>query len=291
MLEYAKRHWLDYITITLGCIIMAFATNMLYAPHQMLLGGVGGMAQILEFYTGFPPGTATIIGNLPLFYIAYKYINKDYCFNGLYGMIMYSLLWDATAHLRYLSPIDDIMLSCVYGGVLMGLGSAIIFRSNAHLGGMDIVGSLVNRRYGIGIGTVCFMFNIGLMFVAMWIFGFKPAMYTLIAMFISSTVLNRVIDGFDFKKNIIIVSDKYEELAHSIMVTTGRGATFINAHGAYTGKDKKMLFIVVKLSQVTIVRRIVTKLDPEAFMIISDVRDVVGRGFSSPPSKPDKNIK
>ncbi len=288
MQKFLKEHWLDYLTITLGCLLSAFATNMLYAPHNLLLGGISGIAQIFQHYTGFPPGIATMIANIPLFYIAYKKISKAYCFNGLYGMIVYSLLWDSTSYLKYISPIDDITLACVYGGVLMGFGSAIVFRSNAHTGGLDIVGSLINRRYGIGIGSVSFMFNIVLMFIAMWIFGFKSAMYTLIAMFISSNVLNRVIDGFDFKKKIIIVSDKYELLTKAVMEQTGRGATYIDAYGAYTGKNKKMIFIVVKLSQVTTVRRIVNQIDPESFVIISDVRDVVGRGFSTPPSKPQK---
>ena len=277
-----KESLFDYTIITLGCLIMASAINAFFVPHNMLSGGLSGVVMIIYFFTGFPMGIASILLNIPLFYFAYRHLGVRYCINGLYGMLAFSLLLDATAFLRNLNALDDIMLACIYGGILDGLGAAMLFRVNAHSGGTDILGSIINKYYGLGIGTVTTAFNAVLMLVSAFMFGLKPALYALTSMFITGFVINRVINGFDFKKKIIIISDKYELISQRIMDDTDRGATYINAQGAYTNLEKRMIFVVVKLRQVMMVRNIIEECDPKAFMIISDVRDVFGKGFTLP---------
>lgn len=277
-----KRNTQAYLIISLGCLIMTISINTFFVPHHLLSGGLSGLAMIVYFLTGFPMGTFTLLINIPLFYIAYRYISPQYCFNGLYGLIVFSLMWDATTFLAQMNLVDDVMLSSIYGGAFMGLGAAMIYRVNAHTGGLDIINAIINREYGIGMGTMSILFNVLLMSVAAYMFGIKPALYTMTSAFVTGTVINRVIDGFDFKKNILIVSDEYEQLSTELMQALDRGATYINAQGAYTKKDKKIIFIVVRLRQVMTVRQIVQQVDPTAFMIITDVRDVVGKGFTLP---------
>lgn len=277
-----KEHIFDYFVITLGCMIMAVAINIFFVPHKMLSGGLSGIVMVIYFFTGFPMGIASILLNIPLFYIAYRHLGVKYCINGLYGMLVFSILLDATAFLRDINAIDDIMLACIYGGIMDGLGAAMLFRVNAHSGGTDIIGSIINKYYGIGVGTVLTVFNVLLMLCSAFIFGLKPALYALTSMLITGMVINRVIDGFDFKKKILIISDKYEEIAERIMQDTDRGATYISASGAYTNAEKRIIFVVVKLRQVMMVRNIIEECDPKAFMIISDVRDVFGKGFTLP---------
>lgn len=236
---------------------------------------------ILYYLFGFPMGITSIVLNIPLFYIAYKYISPRYCFNGLYGMLAFSIAWDATAFVQNYTTVN-ILLACIYGGILEGIGAAMLFRVNAHSGGSDIIAGIINKYRGVGFGTVGFVFNCLIMLVSAYMFGLEISLYTLLSMFITGVVINRVVDGFDFKKNIIIISDKAQELSAAIMEETDRGTTFINAQGGYTGEDKKMLFVVVKLRQVTMVREVVKSIDPVAFVIITDVRDVFGRGFSLP---------
>lgn len=280
-----KNNLQAYLIITVGCLVMTISINTFFVPHHLLGSGLSGLAMIVYFLTGFPMGTFTFIINIPLFYIAYRYISPQYCFNGLYGMIVFSFMWDVTTPLSQLNLVDDIMLSSVYGGAFMGLGAAMVYRVNAHTGGLDIISAIINREYGIGMGTVGIIFNAFLTIISAYLFGIKPALYTLTSAFVTGVVINRVIDGFDFKKNIIIISDEYEQLSAALMQTLDRGATYINAQGAYTKQDKKMIFIVVRLRQVMTVRQIVQSVDPTAFMIISDVRDVVGKGFTLPIDK------
>lgn len=277
-----KNNLQAYLIITLGCLIMTISINTFFVPHHLLGSGLSGLTMIIYFATGFPMGTFSFIINIPLFYIAYRYISPQYCFNGLYGMVVFSVLWDIFTPMAQLNLVDDIMLACIYGGAFMGLGAAMIYRVNAHTGGLDIISAIINREYGIGMGTVAIIFNTFLTFISAYMFGIKPALYTMTSVFVTGVVINRVIDGFDFKKNIIIISDEYEKLSHEIMVSLGRGATYIHAQGAYTQQEKKMIFIVVRLRQVMSVRQIVQNIDPTAFMIISDVRDVVGKGFTLP---------
>lgn len=280
-----KNNLQAYLIITVGCLVMTISINTFFVPHHLLGSGLSGLAMIVYFLTGFPMGTFTFIINIPLFYIAYRYISPQYCFNGLYGMIVFSFMWDVTTPLSQLNLVDDIMLSSVYGGAFMGLGAAMVYRVNAHTGGLDIISAIINREYGIGMGTVGIIFNAFLTIISAYLFGIKPALYTLTSAFVTGVVINRVIDGFDFKKNIIIISDEYEQLSAALMQALDRGATYINAQGAYTKQDKKMIFIVVRLRQVMTVRQIVQSVDPTAFMIISDVRDVVGKGFTLPIDK------
>lgn len=277
-----KEHIFDYCIITLGCLIMAVAINIFFVPHKMLSGGLSGIVMVIYFFTGFPMGIASILLNIPLFYIAYRHLGVKYCINGLYGMLVFSILLDATGFLRDINAIDDIMLACIYGGIMDGLGAAMLFRVNAHSGGTDIIGSIINKYYGIGVGTVLTIFNVLLMLCSAFIFGLKPALYALTSMLITGMVINRVIDGFDFKKKVLIISDKYEEITKRIMQDTDRGATYINASGAYTNEEKRIIFVVVKLRQVMMIRNIIEECDPKAFMIISDVRDVFGKGFTLP---------
>lgn len=277
-----KESLIDYVVIALGCLIMAASINTFLVPHNMLSSGLSGLVMIIYFFTAFPMGIASILLNIPLFYFAYRHLGIRYCINGLYGMLVFSLLLDATAFLRDINALDDIMLASIYGGVLDGLGAGMLFRSNAHSGGSDIIGSIVNKYYGIGIGTVATIFNVILMLVSTFTFGLKPSLYALTSMVITGFVINRVIDGFDFKKKIIIISDKYETIAERIMADTNRGVTYVSAQGAYTNLEKRMIFVVVKLRQVMMVRNIIEECDPQAFMIISDVRDVFGKGFTLP---------
>lgn len=277
-----KESLIDYAVITLGCLIMAVAINTFFVPHNMLSGGLSGVVMIIYFFTGFPMGIASILLNILLFYFAHRHLGARYCVNGLYGMLAFSVLLDATAFLRHINALDDIMLACIYGGIFDGLGAAMLFRVNAHSGGTDIFGSIVNKYYGIGIGTVTTAINVVLMLSSAFLFGLKPALYALTSMLITGMVINRVIDGFDFKKKIIIISDKHELIAQRIMQETDRGATYISAQGAYTNLEKRMIFVVVKLRQVMLIRNIIEECDPKAFMIISDVRDVFGKGFTLP---------
>lgn len=285
MREYLRKQLSTYIWVAIGCIIMSASINTFFIPHNLLSGGVSGLAMIIYFLTTFPLGVTSILLNIPLFYLAYRYIDTNYCLSGIFGMIVFSLALDATSFLKNAQVMDDIFLSCIYGGLFSGIGASMLYRVNAHSGGTDILGGIVNKYYGLNVATVGFGFNCMLMVIAASLFGLKPAMYTLISMFITSVVANKFTEGFDYKKSIMIISAEPENIATGITKELGRGVTYLFGEGAYTKQNRKVIFVVVKLRQVSLVKAIVTQTDPHAFMIITDVTDVIGKGFSLPIKK------
>ncbi|MDF2500332.1 MAG: hypothetical protein K0Q77_1046 [Anaerosporomusa subterranea] len=269
-----------YALVGLGSIICGAGINAFLVPHHMLSGGISGVAMIFYFLFNWPIGLLSAIGNIPLFYAAYKLLDREYVIGALYGMIIFSISIDATRFLSELNLVDDIILAAVYGGTISGIGSGLIFRVGGSSGGTDIIGTIVKKYYSYNIGFVSFSINLAIMTVAAFLFGMKPAMYTLISMFISSSVIDKVIEGFNRKKTILIVSDLSEELAAAILNEVGRGVTFLKGEGAYTRNDKKVIFVVVTLTQIARIKFIVEKVDPRAFMIVQDAAEVMGRGFS-----------
>jgi uncharacterized membrane-anchored protein YitT (DUF2179 family) len=238
---------------------------------------------IFYFLFDWPLGLMIAVGNVPLFYAAYKLLDREYVLCALYGMVIFSFSIDATRFLTKMNLVDDIILASVYGGVISGLGSGIIFRVGGSAGGTDIIATLVKKYYSYNIGVVVFSINLIIMTIAAFLFGLKPAMYTLITMFIGASVTDKVIEGFNRKKTVLIISDVSEEIAAAILKEVGRGVTFLKGEGAYTRHDKKVVFVVVTLTQIARIKFIVEKVDPQAFMIVQDAAEVLGRGFSARP--------
>ena len=245
--------------------------------------GISGIAMISYFLFKTPIGTLGLILNIPLFIIAYRMMNRSYLINALFGMIVSSLLIDATSFARQWQPVHDPMLAAIYGGVFFGLSSGMIFRVNGSTGGTDILAAIFRKYYGINMGLFSFLFNVVVMTVAAFLFNIEIAMYTLLSIFVSSQVTDKIVAGFNSKKAIWIITEKHEEIAANIFATMTRGVTVLDAVGAYTGQSKKMLYIVVTLTQTPKIREIVHEADPNAFMIIQDASEVLGhgKGFSS----------
>ena len=173
------------------------------------------------------------------------------------------------------------MLAAIFGGVFNGIGYGLVFRMNGSTGGFDIVGAIIKKFYSFNMGGVIFSFNCLIMIAAAFLFGVAPAMFTLICMFMNAMVTDKVIAGFNSRKAVLIVSDRAEAIAEGIM-EVGRGVTFLHGQGAFTRRERNVVFVVVTLTQVAKVKMIVNAVDKNAFMIIMSANEVMGRGFSSP---------
>ena len=220
--------------------------------------------------------------------LAYKMFGKKYALDILFGIVIFSLLVDITSFLNHFNAVDDVMLAAIYGGVFTGIGYGIVFRSNSSTGGMDIVAAIVKTKYGFSVGFINFAVNCGLMVVASLLFGLKLAMFTLISMFISSNLTDKVVAGLNNKKTVVIISGKSEEIAEEIIKEVGRGVTYLKGQGAFTLQDKDIIFVVVNLTQIAKIKLIVDGIDKYAFMIVQDANEVLGRGFTLPSSKKKK---
>ena len=279
-MQWEKQFW-RYAPVALGAIINEVGNNTFLIPHQLFSGGVSGVAMLLYFLFSWPIGIQIILLNIPIFYAAYRLLDRDYVICGIFGMVIFSLATDATRFLADLNFIDDTLLAAIYGGVISGIGAGMIFRVGGSAGGTDTIATIIKKYYSLNVGFVGFSINVFLMIVAAALFGVKPAMYTLLSFFVSSQVTDAVIEGLNRKKTIMIISDKNEEIADAILDEVGRGATFLEGTGAYTGQDKKVLFVVVTLTQISKIKFIAEKTDPHAFMIVQDAAEVLGHGFSS----------
>ncbi|MCL5045331.1 MAG: YitT family protein [Actinobacteria bacterium] len=269
-------------TILLGSVIASVAVNGFLIPHRLLSGGVSGIAIMIEYLTGIPAGVLFLILNIPIFIFGYSQVDRDFITASLAGMSSLSLFLVLTKGVGSFLTVDDTMLASIFGGVIFGLGVGLAFRSRGSQGGIDIIAVVLRRRYSMNIGSVLMGINAVIIVIASALYGIKPGMFTLIAMFISSLVVDRVQEGFDRKKSVFIVTDKYQEIAGAILRDLHRGATFLLGEGAFTRGGKKVIYCIVTVTQLARLKHIVESIDKEAFMTVSDAAEVLGKGFRNP---------
>lgn len=277
-----KWNPLKYLGIMVGCLIAAGSINLFVVPSNLLTGGVTGIAIIFYFLAGLPIGMQTLAYNVPLLIASYKLLGKKYTIDVVIGTLMFSFALDATKFLSAYTPTDDLMLAAIYGGIFNGIGYGIVFRMNGSTGGFDILGAIFKKYYSMEIGSVIFGFNCVIVAIAGGLFSVSSAMFTLICMYITSQMTNKVIDGLNQRKAILIVSDKAKDIADGIITDIGRGVTFLNGEGAYTGDPKKIVMVVVSMTQIAKIKIIVNTVDRNAFMLILSASEVMGRGFTRP---------
>lgn len=289
-LRMLEHKLLRYLGIALGCFIASCSINLFLVPSHLLTGGATGIAIIFYYLAGLPIGLQTFLYNIPLLAAAWKTMGKVYTVDIIIGTAIFSACLDATKFLNAYAPINDVMLAAIFGGVFNGIGYGIVFRMNGSTGGFDIIGAIVKKYYSLNMGGVIFGFNCLIMLVAAFLFGMAPAMLTLICMFVNAMVTDKVIAGFNSRKAVLIVSDKAENIAEGIM-EVGRGVTFLHGQGAFTRRERNVVFVVVTLTQVAKIKLIANAIDSNAFMIIMSANEVMGRGFSLPEAPIGNVIK
>ena len=289
-LRMLEHKLLRYLGIALGCFIASCSINLFLVPSHLLTGGATGIAIIFYYLAGLPIGLQTFLYNIPLLAAAWKTMGKVYTVDIIIGTAIFSACLDATKFLNAYASINDVMLAAIFGGVFNGIGYGIVFRMNGSTGGFDIIGAIVKKYYSLNMGGVIFGFNCLIMLVAAFLFGMAPAMLTLICMFVNAMVTDKVIAGFNSRKAVLIVSDKEENIAEGIM-EVGRGVTFLHGQGAFTRRERNVVFVVVTLTQVAKIKLIANAIDSNAFMIIMSANEVMGRGFSLPEAPIGNVIK
>ena len=276
-----KQIFLDYIKIILGTAIMAMGTGLFLVPNKLSTGGFSGIAVIFYYLFNFPVGTIMLILNIPLFIFAYIKLGKKFFVRAIIGTFLLSIFINIFENFRPLT--NDKILACLYGGILVGIGSALILKVNASTGGSDLV-SQIMKKFKPEIHSSTTIILIDAIVVGINVIVFRQieiALYSAIAIFIMGKTIDVILEGIYFTKMIYIVSEKYEKIAEAITKEVHRGTTGIYAKGMYTDKEKMLLLCIVGRKEVTAVRKIVNAQDPNAFLIISNAREVFGKGFKS----------
>ena len=282
LLRMMQHRLLRYLGITAGCLLASCSINLFLVPSHLLTGGATGIAMIFYYLFGLPIGLQTFLYNIPLLLAAWRLMGKGYTFDVIVGTAIFSFCLDLTRPLNAYAPVNDYMLAAIFGGIFNGIGYGFVFRMNGSTGGFDIIGAIAKKYLSYKMGGVIFGFNCMVMLVAAFLFGVAPAMFTLICMYMNSTVTDKVIAGFKNRKAVLIVSNRAEQIAEGIMQEMRRGVTFLHGAGGYTHRQRDVIMAVVNITQVTKIKLIANCIDPEAFMIIISANEVMGKGFSHP---------
>jgi len=265
--------------IACASLFSSIAINMFIVPHRLLSGGISGIALITQYLSNIPAGLIIILLNIPLLILSLKELDKEFTILTITGTICQSLFLILTRNISTVYHTNDIILSCISGGVINGIASGIVFSNHGSLGGTDIISMILRRRFNLEIGSVSFGINLVIVTIGSKFFGVEKGLYTLISMYIASAVLDKVIKGFDRKKMLLIVTDKEREIIEKIHLDLNRSSTLLYGLGTYTKAEKKLVYCVVSLSQVPKAKLIVNTADPYAFMSILDTSEIQGRGF------------
>lgn len=273
----------DYLWIIGGCALYAFGFNCFFAPNDIAYGGLTGLAMVLNRLSGvLPVGVLIIILNVPLFLAGWRLLGGKFLVRSLFAMLVSSVMIDALKAV-YTFPAMEPLLACVYGGVLLGAALGVIFLKDATTGGTDIAARLLKLKFAyLPMGRLILILDLAVIAVAALVFrNVNSALYGVIALYISSIVMDFVFYGLDTAKVAYIISDRHEQIAEAIQSDLDRGVTLLHGEGAYSGDEKRVILCAFKKQQIVELKSLVKATDPKAFMIVCEAHEVLGFGFGS----------
>ena len=276
-----KKVLKSYTVIAVGSIIYALAFDWLFAPNQVAVGGITGLAQVINaLVPALSVGGLTILMNIPLFLLGWRLIGFHLLATSLFSMAFSSVAIDAIAAAHAFAPVDP-MLAALCGGALMGLGLGLVFSQGATTGGTDIVARLLKLKFPwLPMGKLMLIPDFVVLVLAALAFGrVESALYGVVALFLSTRVMDTVLYGLNTAKVAYIISDNWRQIAAALMEEQGRGVTILRGQGAYTGAEKQVLMIAFRQKEIVQIKRIVHELDARAFFIACDAHEVLGEGF------------
>lgn len=287
MIISKRKIFTEYILICVGTLLMSIATKSVYDEMSLVTGGVTGIGIIVKYLTrginsnlseGIPLGITNFVINIPLFLLAIKVRGKNFIKRTLIATVLLSLFLGIVPRIDIVQ--EDYLVSTILGAVLMGIGVGLVFISNATTGGSDLLAMIIQYKYRhLSVAYIMAFIDGVIVIAGAMVFGLGKAVYAIIAIFIMSKISDRLIEGIKFAKMAFIVSEKNQEISQMIIGQVKRGVTKIDIVGMYTYSKKSMLMCVVSKKQIVKVKDIVSNIDSEAFVIVSDVRETLGKGF------------
>ncbi len=271
----------EYCGLTVGALIMALALVFFLIPAKIAPGGVSGIAIVLHTLFQFPVGVVMLVFNIPLYLIGLKLLGKTFGVRTLYAFIFVSVFTDFIGDiLKVPVATTDPLLASIFGGIVLGIGLGIVFRFKGTTAGSDIVGQIINKytNISVGMGILAVDFFV-ISFAGIAFHDVNLALYGFISLYFSSKVLDLILDGFDYARSFHIISEKQDEIIDLITKDMNRGGTEIKGVGFYTRQARNVLYTVVTRKEVATLRQEILKIDPRAFVIISNVHEVIGEGF------------
>ena len=274
-----KKVVLAYIGIAIGALLMAVGISLFLVPNELSTGGFSGISLITYYLFKFPLGTTMLILNIPLLIIAFFKIGKELFFRSIYGTVLLATFVDWLDRLKPLT--QDRLLACIYGGILVGIGTAVILKLNGSTGGSDLL-SYVIKEFRPQYRSSSLILIIDFIIITVNVFVFKTievGLYSTIAIYLMGKMIDIIFEGANFAKVILIISPKYKEIAKQIGDEVRRGSTGIVSRGMYTSEEKMTLLCVGSRTESYVIENIAKKIDRSSFIIIINAREVLGKGF------------
>jgi len=266
------------VFLTLGSIITAVGLELFLIPNKLIDGGIIGISILASYLTNHPLAYYIIGLNIPFLILGYFHIGKTFTLSTLYSVCLLSYF---TTQLHPVPAFTkDLLLVAVFGGIIIGAGVGLILRYGGSLDGTEIVALIIGPKLASSVGEVVMSFNVFILGIAGFVFGWENAMYSMIAYFVAYKVIDLVLSGLEESKSVMIMSEKSGEISEAILHRLGRGVTHFYAKGGYSEEDKEVLYCVVTRLEVSKLKSIVFDSDPNAFMTIEVVQDVHGGRFN-----------
>lgn len=295
---FSRKWFIDYSFIILGSFILAVGFVYFITPHRIVPGGVYGIAIVVHYLTqgvfsfwpdGIPIGLFGLVLNIPLTIAGIKILGPKFGVKTIIGFVLSSVFIDGITMMRAdgdLALVDDILLSCVFGGVLIGFGLGLIFKSRATSGGSDIIAMIIAKYTKMQLGKL--MIYVDSTIVLLGLFAFRDwaiPLYSWVVIYITGRAIDITLEGADYNKALIIISKKHEDIKQKLLYELERGGTYLKGEGMFTGEKKEIIYTVVSRREVALLQEYISKIDPDAFITVMDTKEILGEGFQSLHSK------
>lgn len=265
--------------IILGSFIYSFAINYFFVANKLAEGGVAGISLMLHYLFHFEVSTVYIILNIPLVIVGFKFLGRDFILKTILSIILVTFFLKYTS--KFGTLMDDVLLGSLFGGVMSGLGLGLVFMSGGSTGGIDILARIMTRYKGIPVGKALLVIDLFILSIVGILFGKIIFMYTLVAIFIASKVIDYVQEGVHVAKSVTVISNHSEKIKEHILDGMGRGVTILEAKGGYTGDEQKVIYCIMSKYEIFKFKSFVRDIDSNAFIVITDVSEVLGEGFKN----------
>ncbi|HCE59116.1 MAG TPA: YitT family protein [Prolixibacteraceae bacterium] len=299
---FSKKWFIDYTLIIIGSFILAAGFVFFITPHRIVPGGVYGIAIVVHYLTpgmfsfwpdGIPIGLFGLILNIPLTIAGIKILGPKFGVKTIIGFVLTSVFIDGITMMREVGDaalVDDILLSCVFGGVLIGFGLGLIFKSRATSGGSDIIAMIIAKYTKMQLGKLMIYVDSTIVLLGLFAFGdWAIPLYSWVVIYITGRAIDLTLEGADYNKALIIISNKHDEIKQKLLVELERGGTYLKGEGMFTGEEKQIIYTVVSRREVAILQEYISQIDPDAFITVMDTKEILGEGFQSLNSKVNGN--
>lgn len=267
---------LRLIPVCIGGALSALAVVLFFIPHHFLSGGLSGIALIVDYTLDFPAPLTLLLLNIPIFILAFIELDFQFTISSLAGLAAYSFFIHLFRPLAGTLEIPDEILAAIFGGALNGLGLGLIFKSRASIGGTDVISTIAKRKFSVNMGTSIFLMNLVVVSAGAFFYPVYKAMYSLISMFTASYFVDQVIQGFEKRFSVMIISEKWELISSYVTDNLFRGATILEGQGAYKRKPTKVIFTVLPSHRLSKLKDAVSQIDPHAFMSVEPSAEIMG---------------